>query len=204
LSNDSRPSDLRPSSDAEGIFLPAKVELRQRVLVTLFVGAFAILIPWLWGIGSFHDSREYWRVSWRIWLGVAVVIAVVLYPLFAKSRSSKTDADERPSVIAAAVVSCATAVGLTLIYAVATPHVMHRFEREPVQIETSVLELGISSGKGGDCRYLGTPVSHQYVTVLFCVDRGTYSNARVGQRIRIDGDQSWYGLEFKGYAILDR
>ncbi len=204
MSNDNDSSEVRPLPDPATIFEPARSDFRQRVLIALFVGAFAILIPWLWGFGNFHDSRAYWRVSWRIWLGVAAAIAGVLYPLFSKSQSAGTGDVERPSTFAAVVSSAAAAFGLTLIYAAATPHVMHRFTREPVQIETTILGRGISGGKGGDCRYLDTPVSHQYVTVLFCVDQSNYDDARPGQRIRIDGFQSWYGLEFKGYAILDR
>ncbi len=203
MSNDDQSSKRRPSPEAGAIFQATKRDLRQRLLIALFVGAFAVLIPWLWGIGSFHDSREYWRVSWRLWIGVATVIAFVFYPLFSSVRSSKTDADMRPSAIAAGVSSAATAVGLTLIYAVAAPHIMHRFERKPVRIETTVLKRGISDGKGGRCLYLDTPVSRQFVTVLFCVDQRTYANAHVGQRIRIDGFQSWYGLDFKGFAVLE-
>jgi hypothetical protein len=204
LSDDNDSSEVRPLPDPATIFEPARSEFRQRVLTGLFVGAFAILIPWLWGSGSFHDSREYWRVSWRIWLGVAAAIAVVFYPLFSKSQTAATGEVERPSTFAAGVASAAAAFGLTLIYAAATPHVMHRFTREPVQVDTTILGRGISGGKGGDCRYLDTPVSRQYVTVLFCVNRSIYDDAHPGQRIRIDGFQSWYGLEFKGYAILDR
>jgi hypothetical protein len=203
LSNHDHSPDLRPSPEAEAIFQVTKGDLRQRLLIALFAGAFAALILWLWGIGSFHDSREYWRVSWRIWTGVAAVVGVVLYPHFASARSSKTDEDVRPSVIAAVVASAATSIGLTLIYAASAPHIMHRFDRVPVQLETTVLERRISDGKGGRCLYLETPVSRQYVTVLFCVDQRTYANAHSGQRIRVDGFQSWFGMEFKGYAVLD-
>ena len=81
---------------------------------------------------------------------------------------------------------------------------MHRIERTPVQIETTVVKRTRLDGRGGPCRSLDTAISPQYVTVLLCVDERIYDKAHPGQRLRIDGFQSWYGLEVKSYTVLDR
>lgn len=201
--NDAITGPRRPSPETDTIFQAPKHGLRKPLLIALFVGVFALLVLSLSIIGRFHDSREYWRASWRGWAVVAVVIATVLYPLFSRSPLSKTGSELRASVMAALVPSALTGIALSGLYAFFVPYLMHRFERQPVQIETTVIRRGVSDGRGGHCLYLDTAVSRRYVTILFCVDQGTYDKAHFGEKIRIDGLESWYGLEFKGYAILD-
>jgi hypothetical protein len=198
------PPDRRGSlSDAESIFKTSRPKPSQLLLMALFVGVFAVLIPSLWVTRDLSETREYWRASRLGWVAFAVVIGLGLYPLFRSGGIAKTATTANASVTSALFACSITGLALGGIYAFLAPNLLHWIERKPVQVQTSVLERALYDGRG--CRwYLDTTISSRYTTILLCVDKQTYDQAHFGQRIRIDGLQSWYGLEVKSFTILDR
>jgi hypothetical protein len=199
------PSDNRTDAepDAESIFKTSRPKPSQLLLIALFVGVFGVLIPSLWVTRGLSETHEYWRASRPGWAAFAVVIGLGIYPLFRNGGMSKTATAADASVTSAVFACSITGLALGGIYAFLTPNFMHWIERKPVQVQTSVLDRARYDGRG--CRwYLDTTISSQYTTILLCVDKQTYDQAHFGQRIRIDGLQSWYGLEVKSFTILDR
>jgi hypothetical protein len=201
---------IRPSANGKGspsdpgsIFKTSSLNPSRLLLIALFVGVFAVLIPSLWVTGDLSVSREYWRASRLDWAAFAVVIGLGLYPLFRGGGMSKAAAKANTSATSAVFACSIAALALGAIYAFLAPNFMHWIERKPVQVQTSVLRRALHDGRG--CRwYLDTTISSGYTTILLCVDKRTYDQAHFGQGIRIDGLQSWYGLEVESYTIVDR
>jgi len=190
-------------SEAEAIFQTSRPKPSQLLVIALFVCVFAVLVPALWVTRDLSESREYWRASRLGWAAFAGAVGLGLYPLFRGGGMSKTTTEADASATSAIFACSITGLALGGIYAFLAPNFMHWIERKPVQVQTSVLDRALYDGRG--CRwYLDTTISSRYTTILLCVDKQTYDQAHFGQRIRIDGLQSWYGLEVKSFTVLDR
>jgi transposase-like protein len=199
--------DLRP--DTALLRRLAIWNLAQPLLIPVVAIALFVMLLAMRVDGSFHESWAYANASKPVWAVLALVIGVVVFPLLLRGREADADTpDARHPVITAIILSVLIGVAISILSSLLAPTVLHRIERQPVQIETKVFEReryhGGGRGRGGCDWYLDTGISPQYVNILLCVDERTYDKAHFGQRVKINGFQSWYGLEVRSYTILDK